>query len=380
MLAAASDATSVDVVKALIAKGADLNARTVTGETALSLAKRHGNTPVVDVLLRAGAADGESTPDPSEHPAPAATPRAAIERTLPLVQENDARFLKKAGCVSCHHNTLTAVTVAAARTAGFRVDDGIARQQLAAIGAYIDTWRERALQGVGIPGEADTMSYILHGLAAENYPADAATDALAFLLKRQQAPDGRWRILASRPPIESSDIQVTALSMRALQVYAPAKLRADYEPVIRRAAAWLETAVPHSTEEHAMRLLGLSWSGARKATIDAAARALIDIQRADGGWSQIPTLTSDAYATGEALVALASSGAIPVKSGVYTRGIDFLLKTQYSDGSWFVRSRAVPLQPHFDSGFPHGRDQFISAAATNWATQAMIASVRPPRK
>ena len=69
-----------------------------------------------------------------------------------------------------------------------------------------------------------------------------------------------------------------------------------------------------------------------------------------------------------------------MKSGVYTRGIDFLLKTQYSDGSWFVRSRAVPLQPHFDSGFPHGRDQFISAAATNWATQAMIASVRPPRK
>src|SRR5262249_13513610 len=150
---------------------------------------------------------------------------------------------------------------------------------LAAIGAYIDTWRERALQGVGIPGEADTISYILQGLAAENYPADAATDALAFLLKRQQAPDGRWRILASRPPIESSDIQVTALSMRALQVYAPANLRADYEPVIGRAAAWLKNAVPHSTEDHSMRLLGLSWSGAEKGTIDAAARALIDNQR-----------------------------------------------------------------------------------------------------
>jgi hypothetical protein len=42
-----------------------------------------------------------------------------------------------------------------------------------------------------------------------------------------------------------------------------------------------------------------------------------------------------------------------------------------------VHSRAVPLQPHFESGFPYGRDQFISAAATNWAAQALIATVRP---
>jgi squalene cyclase len=66
-----------------------------------------------------------------------------------------------------------------------------------------------------------------------------------------------------------------------------------------------------------------------------------------------------------------------VTSPIYKRGVDFLLKTQYADGSWFVRSRAVPLQPHFESGFPHRRDQFISAAATNWATQALIAAARP---
>jgi hypothetical protein len=31
----------------------------------------------------------------------------------------------------------------------------------------------------------------------------------------------------------------------------------------------------------------------------------------------------------------------------------------------------VPIQPYFESGFPHGRNQFISAAGTNWAAMAL---------
>jgi hypothetical protein len=376
MLAAASDVMPVDIVRTLIARGADVNARTASGETALGLAKRHGRTPVVDLLVGAGARDDSPLP-PTPRPAPAASARAAIARTLPLVQQNDVAFMKKAGCVSCHNNSLTAATVAAARSAGFRVDETIAQRQLAAIGTYIDSWRERALQGIAIPGAADTVSYILAGLAAEKYPANAATDAMAFIVKRQQGADGRWQILASRPPIESSDIQVTALSMRALQAYAPAAQRPDYERAAARAAGWLRQAQPRSTEDHAFRVLGLAWSGADTAVLEPAARALAALQRSDGGWAQTPTLESDAYATGEALVALAESGVLPAGSPVLKSGIAFLMQTQSADGSWFVRSRAVPLQPHFDSGFPYGRDQFISAAATNWAAQALIASVHP---
>jgi hypothetical protein len=61
---------------------------------------------------------------------------------------------------------------------------------------------------------------------------------------------------------------------------------------------------------------------------------------------------------------------------VYQRGVRFLLNTQLEDGSWYVRSRAIPIQPYFDSEFPHGKDQFISAAATNWATMALTWAVR----
>jgi hypothetical protein len=51
--------------------------------------------------------------------------------------------------------------------------------------------------------------------------------------------------------------------------------------------------------------------------------------------------------------------------------VKLLLKTQQEDGSWFVRTRALAFQPWFDAGFPHGHDQWVSAAGTNWATMAL---------
>jgi hypothetical protein len=99
--------------------------------------------------------------------------------------------------------------------------------------------------------------------------------------------------------------------------------------------------------------------------IKKGVRELLAEQRSDGGWAQIPSLGSDAYATGQALTALLQSCGLRESDPACKRGIEFLLKTQIEDGSWYVRSRAVPLQPYFQGGFPHGNDQWISAAATN---------------
>jgi squalene cyclase len=242
--------------------------------------------------------------------------------------------------------------------------------------AYLESWRERELQDIPIPGAIDTTSYILVGLAAAQYPPDAATDALARYVKRRQLADGGWRIASHRPPIESSDIEATALALRSLHAYGPATRKAEYARAIERGAAWLAHAQLKTTEDHAFRLLGLHWAGGSQTTIREAARALIARQRSDGGWSQLPTLASDAYATGQTLTALIESGAMKPADAVYEKGVRFLLTTQLEDGSWYVRSRAVPVQPYFDSEFPHGKDQFISAAATNWATMALAIAAR----
>ncbi len=45
--------------------------------------------------------------------------------------------------------------------------------------------------------------------------------------------------------------------------------------------------------------------------------------------------------------------------------------SQEPDGSWHVVTRSKPVQIFFDNGDPHGKDQFISVLATNWAVAAL---------
>ena len=89
---------------------------------------------------------------------------------------------------------------------------------------------------------------------------------------------------------------------------------------------------------------------------------------------------SDAYATGEALYALSVSGKMSTTSDpVYKKGVKYLLRTQAPDGTWHVKSRSIWVQPYFESGFPYGHDQWISAAGTSWAVMALAQTVEPQR-
>jgi len=177
--------------------------------------------------------------------------------------------------------------------------------------------------------------------------------------------------------MQSTQITLAGPAIRALQVYGQKTRRAEYEKAVQLAAAWLMKARPVTNDERVSQILGLKWAGmnTRSEVIRKAARQLLAEQRADGGWSQTPTLVSDAYATGQALYALKECGALKVTDVAYHRGVQFLLNTQLEDGSWYVRSRSIPFQPYFESGFPHGPDQWVSAAATNWAVIALAPAV-----
>jgi hypothetical protein len=90
-------------------------------------------------------------------------------------------------------------------------------------------------------------------------------------------------------------------------------------------------------------------------------------------------MESDAYATGSALVALHQAGGLPTADLAYQRGVRFLIRNQLDDGSWHVKSRSKPFQEYFESGFPHGADQFISIAASSWAATALALACEPVR-
>ena len=177
--------------------------------------------------------------------------------------------------------------------------------------AYLESWRERELQDIAIPGRIDTTAYILVGLAAAAYPPDPATDALARYVKRRQLADGSWHVASHRPPIESSDIAVTALSLRSLQAYRACAVEGRVRP---RDPARRRMARASGTEEQRRsciyRFSGLTWAGASRAASRTAANALIARQRADGGWGQIPTLSERRLRNRSGLTALAESGAV----------------------------------------------------------------------
>lgn len=387
MYTAVSDMLPVEQVKMLLEKGANINARSQhpgsgdTGRTALDLAKFHGNTAIVDLLLKAGATNGE----PAVQAQTASMRRdnsiqAAVASSLSLLQRTDANFVPKAGCFSCHNQSLTAMAVGLARKNGFRLDEQTSAQQVKVNAGALQGSRDLLHQGFFLSmlnANPAILAYVLLGLDAEGYKPDLTTDAVAMFIQTHQMADGRWAFgPEARPPLCADTLGQTVLSMRGLQLYAPRVDKAAYAKSIQLAATWIGEFQPRTNYDLAWRLQGLVWGGKGKDAIRKAGRDLLAVQRPDGGWSDIASMESSAFTTGLAMMALQSSG-LPVSDPAYRRGVQYLLNTQLEDGSWHVRTRAAGFQPYFDNGFPHGVDQWISAAGTGLATIALTLATPP---
>jgi squalene cyclase len=210
------------------------------------------------------------------------------------------------------------------------------------------------------------------GLHAENYKPDINTDAVVMLLQSRQKPDGEWPYPRAdiRPPICSDYVGQTVIAMRALQLYAPKAAKAECDKSVRLAASWIAKARCLSNEDRCWRLTGLAWANVDEAEIRKARQELLAAQRPDGGWPDLPSMPSTPYTTARSLVSL-HTGGLSVSDPAYQRGVKFLLATQQKDGSWHTKSRALAFQPYFEGSFPHGYDQWMSAAATSWAAMAL---------
>jgi N-acyl-D-amino-acid deacylase len=357
MWAAYDEAGRIELVNEMLKIGVNPAATNKMGETALTWALRRGNTPIVDRLREVSPASED------------ARIRPAVEKAIALLQKSGKQFQEGSGCSSCHHQFVPQMAMGFARKRGFTVDEVNAKEQLErAAGMFRNAKLIMLNEPEHLPDPTISVTYGLLGLAAENYPADDVTDAAIHLISQHQNPDGSFRVFPMRPPIESSQFSATALSIRAFQVYGNGKKN---HKQIAQAREWLLTARPQTNEDAVMQLLGIGWSHADAGAIQKAAKGLIAKQRPDGGWAQLPSLESDAYATGQALFALRNAGKMDPSDPVYQRGIDYLLRTQLADGSWHVRSRSFPIQKYRESGFPHGKDQWISASGTGWAAIAL---------
>jgi ankyrin repeat protein len=373
-LLGAATTASKETVQLLLAT-ANLNATDWTGATALDWAARRGETDIVKLLREGGAKQRKpvsltNTALAPQHPAGAEATRRAISAALPLLQQSERTITRTKNCVTCHQHSLVAMTVGLARGHGFDVDETIAREERYHVLKDMEARVRPLLLGTGI--DSTLSAFALAGLAAEGEPASRTTDALVHYLVLRQRPEGHWQGESNRPPDDVSDFQFTALAVRGLQVYAPKARTREIALRIDRARRWLQSAQPRDTTDRVFQLLGLGWAQADPESVARAVLKLMSEQREDGGWAQLPTLASDAYATGLALCALHEGGGVATNHPCYQHGVEFLLRTQAADGSWYVSSRSFPIVEYSKSGFPHGRSQFISAAATCWATMALI--------
>lgn len=387
MYAAGTERNDPTLVQLLLDAGAKVDAKTAAGETALTLARQRGETKVVATLRAAGAGPVEkpaaSAPRPArwthEQSAKAAPTviREAAESGLSVLLQSSVRFNAATAnrCVTCHQHSLPALTQGLAQEKKFIFDQAVAdelsRTTIKTIARRLDSALEEPLPVPSIG------AWLLIGLHASAYRADELSDGYAYSLARSQFGDGRWITKAARAPTDYSDVTTTALAIRALRHYAPPTMTRHFEGRIDRAATWLRSVRADSTEERALQILGLHWAQSDRSHLRDLAADLLLQQRDGGGWSQLPTLKSDAYATGLALYALHEGDGLRPSDPAYQRGIRFLLKEQHRDGSWFVESRASPVQVAIDDIFPHGKDQWISSSATSWSTLALMLASPP---
>ncbi len=210
--------------------------------------------------------------------------------------------------------------------------------------------------------------------AADPHPDAAAREGLKLFLKTiesEQTEDGSWASWPeTRPPMDGhSNESMTALATFAL---LPAATSGDeaVKTACGKGVDWLTaTKTDDDPRSIAMRLVIWQRLGRPAEEWEPLVRRIEGGQNADGGWSQTKEMESDAWATGQALWALAQAG---VKSDdpAIEHGREFLVKTQHADGSWPMTSR--PMKP----GGSGAKNLIpITGAGSAWGVMGLVRSL-----
>ncbi len=397
----------LDVVKLLLQKGANPNSRDEKGRTALILAASYVDSRDVVQALIAGGADSKLADNRGQKAATIASARgyarsasvlgvrsisAKINKTpadaslsgLKVMQASMLKFGQITNCISCHHEGLGRMTTGMAKDRGLSVDPKLRQLMSMRVSGAMNAMmplHQGALKSpevmkqvplIEINEVASSYTWFLAGKAMSGEKSDKAAEAMAMVLAKQQAKEGFWGFSAPREPMQSSFFALTALAIRSLKAFGPKSESKEIAERIQRAKNWMLAAPAKTSEDRAMRLLGLKWAGATSSQLQKLIAEVRADQSSLGGWSQLPSLQNDAYATGQALYALHEGGGVPVSDAAYKKGVQFLLRTQDADGSWFSNKRTAPGNNYFNAGFPNGESQYSSFNATSWATLALL--------
>lgn len=302
--------------------------------------------------------------------------RSAITRALPLIQLGADGSAEKRECFTCHNQALPIFALSHAKAKGFEIHEASLQRQTRHTHEHLKRGLENYRKGKSQGGGTLTAGYALWALEEAAWLPDDVTETVATFLSEFQKEDIRWHHHSGRPPSSDSDFTTTYVALRAVDRFASRSKLEAYEIRKKEIAAWLSRNTGKDTEDFVFRLGSLHYAGCDNDLVEKSVQNLLDLQRGNGGWGQLPELESDTYATSTVLYALMRYGNIDSEHEAIKKGVAFLLSTQQTDGSWQVKTRAKPFQTYYESGFPHGADQFISIAASSWAVVAMALTLQ----
>ncbi len=298
---------------------------------------------------------------------------ATIARGLAFLAEDAMAWKEEHNCVSCHHAGLVVWSMREAKERGHTVDEPVL-DELTRWLAQSGDGKTGVPRPAGRPKALNTKAvYFSLALGADPEPDATSLEGLKRLLetvKADQTENGSWAAWPeTRPPIfGASDESMTTLATLALATNAA--IEDETAIAFRdRGVRWLaETKTDDDPQSIAMRLV--LWRRLERPAEEwePLVRRIKERQNADGGWSQANDMASDAWATGQALYALAHAGLEP-DDPVIARAHTFLIKSQRDDGSWPMTSRPIK------AGGEGAKSLIpITGAGSAWAVLGLVRS------
>lgn len=295
---------------------------------------------------------------------PSAQGKSAEHRAIAFLSREVPLWFQKNKCFSCHNNGDAARALYAASGLSFPVPN----EALADTTAWLRR-PEQWDQNKGDPAYSDKRLARIQFTAALASALDAkfildkaALLAAARKLVNDQNPDGSWPIepaSALGSPATHGTPLATALARKVLL-----KVRDERTAeACRNAESWLRQSKPANVLDSAAVLMSLS--GLRDSQALGKRRECLDLIRraatGDGGWGPYSDSPPEPFDTAVVLLALCEIRREPGIEPLIQRGREYLIRTQWPDGSWPETTRP-----------PRGESYAQRISTTGWATLALL--------
>jgi squalene-hopene/tetraprenyl-beta-curcumene cyclase len=317
-------------------------------------------SPIVTlILLPAGAAA-------ADHDV-----RETINRGLTFLAKDNLAWKEKRQCAECHHAPFTIWALSAGKKRGHAVDEKAL--------ADLTSWalsNDHLAKLVVKPPKREQIELneapLLLALGIEAGGNKGTQDGVKKLLTSvlaDQDKDGSWKLSYEFRPIGSSPEVLTTLALLALSAPNAPDMGQEGKAARERGLKWLRAAKPDEELQAAvLRLILWRRLDLPSSEWEPLVKRIRSAQNSAGGFSQVPKAKSDAYATGQALYALAEAGVKPDDEAV-RKARSFLAKTQREDGGWAMVSRAI-----MRDGKPPKNLEPITHAGSAWAVLGLVRS------